>query len=419
MVTTLGLIDETKDRGAEIARAARPAALAFIFVTVLVDVLAFGLVIPVLPRLVEKLAGGGTRDAAQWVGIFGTTFAVIQLVSSPFQGALSDRFGRRPIILASCLGLGLDFALMAIAPTIGWLLVGRVVSAITSASFSTANAYVADVTPPEGRAKSFGMLGAAFGLGFILGPMLGGFLGGKDLRYPFFAAGALATANFAYGLFVLPESLPPEKRAKSLGARGLNPLAPLALFRTSPQLLGLAVVILLYNLAHHVYPSVFVLFADAKFSWGPREVGGVLAVVGVFSVIVQVGLVGRIVAKLGERKTVLVGSLFGALGFAIFGLAPTGLGFLAGIPVMSLWGIASPATQAILTRHVPEDAQGRLQGAVSSLNSLTGIVGPGLYTTVFAAFVGEGARIVQPGAPFVVASGLVVLAFLAALRWAR
>jgi DHA1 family tetracycline resistance protein-like MFS transporter len=387
----------------------RSAALIFIFVTVLVDVLAFGLIIPVLPHLVEDLVGGDVVDAAYWVGVFSTTFAVIQFVCSPIQGALSDRYGRRPVILASCFGLGADFVLMALAPTLTWLLVGRVLSAITSASFTTANAYIADVTPPDKRAQSFGMIGAAFGVGFVIGPALGGWLGGIDLRLPFWAAAVLALVNFVYGLFVLPESLAPDKRIQSVTWKTLNPLGALVFFSRNRGLLGLAAVIFLYNLAHYVYPSIFVLFAEEQFHWGPQEVGWTLGVVGVFSILTQVFLVKRVVGGLGERNAVLFGSVAGAIGFAVYGLATTWPVFVAGIPIMSLWGVSSPATQSMITRQVAADEQGRAQGAISSMQSLTGILGPGLYTTVFAYFIGA------PGAPFLVASALVVCALVAAI----
>ncbi len=393
----------------------RSAALIFIFVTVLVDVLAFGLIIPVLPHLVEDLAGGDVADAAHWVGVFSTTFAIIQLVSSPIQGALSDRYGRRPVILASCFGLGADFVLMALAPTLTWLFVGRVLSAITSASFTTANAYIADITPPDKRAQSFGMIGAAFGVGFVIGPALGGWLGGIDLRLPFWAAAVLTLVNFVYGLFVLPESLAPDKRSRSVTWKTLNPFGALAFFSRNRALLGLASILLFYNLAYYVYPSVTVLFADARFGWGPQEVGWMLGVVGVSSIVTQVLLVKRVVGGLGERNAVIFGSLAGAIGFAIYGLATTWPVFVAGIPVLSLWGVSSPATQAMITRQVAADEQGRAQGALSSLQSLTGIVGPGLYTSVFAYFIGEDAPVHAPGAPFLVASALVVCALVAAM----
>jgi DHA1 family tetracycline resistance protein-like MFS transporter len=393
----------------------RRAALIFIFVTVLVDVLAFGLVIPVLPHLVEDLAGGDVVEAAHWVGVFSTTFAIIQLVSSPIQGALSDRFGRRPVILALCFGLGADFVLMALAPSLTWLFVGRVLSAITSASFTTANAYIADITPPEERAQSFGMIGAAFGVGFVIGPALGGWLGGVDLRLPFWVAAVLAFVNFVYGVFVLPESLAPDRRSKSVTWKTLNPFGALVFFSRNRALLGLAAVVFLYNLAHYVYPTVFVLYAAERFVWGPQEVGWTLGVVGAFAVFTQVFLVKRVVGGLGERNAVLFGSVAGAIGFAVYGLAATWPVFLAGIPIMSLWGVSSPATQSMITRQVAADEQGRAQGALSSLQSLTGILGPGLYTTVFAYFIGEDAPLYAPGAPFLVASALVVCALIAAV----
>lgn len=398
---------------------ARQAALIFIFITVLIDILAFGLIIPVLPHLVQQFVGGNMVSAAYWVGIFGTMFALIQFITAPIQGTLSDRYGRRPVILLSCLGLGLDFIFMALAPSLMWLFVGRVISAITSASFTTANAYIADVTAPEKRAQAFGMIGAAFGLGFIIGPVIGGWLGGIDLRYPFWGAAILALCNFAYGWFVLPESLPREKRTPRFDWAHANPLGSLMLLKRYPQVFGLAAVVLLINLAHYVYPSVFVLYADYRYGWGPQAVGYVLAVVGIFSVLVNVVVVKRVVASLGERRTLLVGLLFGTFGFAIYGLAPTGTWFLAGIPIMAMWSLAMPSTQALVTRQVGADAQGRIQGALTSLVSFAGIIGPALYTSVFALFIGTRAPLHAPGAPFLLACAFLVCAGLIAWRFAR
>ena len=398
---------------------ARKAALIFIFVTVLIDILAFGLIIPVLPHLVQDFVGGDTRVAAHWVGIFGTAFALIQFFSAPIQGTLSDRFGRRPVILLSCLGLGLDFIFMALANSLPWLFVGRVISAITSASFTTANAYVADITPPAKRAQAFGMIGAAFGLGFIIAPVIGGWLGEIDLRLPFWGAAVLALCNFAYGWFVLPESLPKEKRTAKFDWSHANPLGSMKLLRRYPQVFGLAAVVLLINLAHYVYPSVFVLFADYRYHWGPRMVGYVLAVVGIFSVLVNAVLVKRAVAFFGERRTLLIGLLCGTVGFAIYGYAPTGTWFLAGIPIMAIWAFAMPATQALITHQVGPEAQGRIQGALTSLVSLAGVVGPAFYTEVFAWFIGPRASSHQPGAPFFAAGVLLLCALAVAWRYAR
>ncbi|KRD31564.1 MFS transporter [Lysobacter sp. Root916] len=397
---------------------ARRAALVFIFITVLIDVLSFGLIIPVLPGLIKQFAGD-TEHAAYWIAAFGTVFAGVQFVCAPIQGALSDRFGRRPVILLSCLGLGLDFVFMALANTLPWLMVGRVISGMTSASFSTANAYIADVTKPEDRAKSFGMIGAAFGLGFIIGPWLGGELGYYDVRLPFWFAAGLALLNFFYGLFVLPESLPPERRSAKFDWRHANPFGSLALLARYPQVFGLAAVVFIANLAHYVYPSVFVLFAGDQYDWGSREVGRVLLLVGVFSVIVNAFLVGRFVKGMGERRTLLFGLTCGAIGFAIYGSAEVGWLFLIGLPISALWGLAAPATQALITRQVGADVQGRIQGALMSLISLAGFFGPTLFAGSFGYFVSKSTPVHLPGVPWFIASGLLVLGVLIAWRYAR
>lgn len=385
----------------------------------LIDVLSFGLIIPVLPHLVQDFVGGSIASAAVWVGIFGTAFAAIQFVSAPIQGALSDRFGRRPVILLSCLGLGLDFIFMALANSLPWLMVGRVLSGIASASFTTANAYIADITPQENRAKAFGMIGAAFGVGFIIGPLIGGWLGSIGLRLPFWFAAGLALLNFLYGWLVLPESLPPEKRAKKFDWSHANPIGSLVLLRRYPQVFGLAAVVLLANLAHYVYPSIFVLFADYRFAWGPREVSWVLAAVGVCSVIVQAGLIGAVVKRFGERRTLLFGLACGVVGFLIYAFAEVGWIFLIGLPISALWGMAAPATQALITRQVGPEMQGRIQGAIMSLVSLAGILGPLLFTTAFAWFIGERAPAHLPGAPWLVAAILLLGAWAVGWRYAR
>ena len=398
---------------------ARRAALAFIFVTVLIDILSFGVIIPVLPHLVEQFTGGDIASAARWVGVFGMVFAAVQFVSTPVQGALSDRYGRRPVILISCLGLGLDFVFMALASSLPMLLVGRIISGIASASYTTANAYIADVTPPEQRAKSYGMIGAAFGLGFVIGPMIGGWLGGIDLRLPFWFAAGLALLNFLYGWFVLPESLPPERRSARFDASHANPFGALRLLRSYPQVFGLAAVVLLANLAHYVYPSVFVLFADYRYGWGPREVGWVLACVGVLSIVVNAGLVGRTVRALGERRTLLLGLACGVLGFAVYGMADSGWMFMLGLPISALWALAAPSTQALITREVGPEVQGRIQGALMSLVSLAGVIGPVLFAGSFGYFVDEHAPLHMPGAPWFIAAALLACAVLIAWRFAR
>lgn len=390
--------------------AARKAALVFVFVTILLDILAFGIIIPVLPQLIKQMAGGDTISAAHWVGVIGTVFAVVQFFFNPIQGALSDRYGRRPVILLSNLGLGLDFILMAVVQTLPWLVIARVISGMTSASFSTANAYIADVTPPEKRAAAFGTLGAAFGIGFVLGPALGGALGEMDLRLPFWVAAGLALANFCYGFFVLPESLAPEQRSARLDWRNANPLGALLLLRRYPQVYLLAAVVFLSQLAHYVLNTIFVLYADYRYQWGPQAVGYTLGLVGVCNGIVQALLVGRIVQRFGERRAIFAGLLFGALGFVWQGMAATGWISLAAIPLLALWGCAGPATQALVTRQVDPSEQGRLQGALAGLASLAGIIGPALYTQIFGWSIATDSTVHLPGAAFLLAALLLLIA---------
>ena len=401
------------------AHAPRRAALAFIFVTVLIDILSFGIIIPVLPHLVQQLIGGSIGRAALWSGVFSTMFAAIQFVCSPIQGALSDRYGRRPVILLSNLGLGVDFAVMALAPTLGVLFVGRAISGMTSASFSTANAYIADVTPRDRRAQAFGLLGAAFGIGFVVGPALGGFLGGIATRLPFWVAAGLSLTNFCYGLLVLPESLPPQKRSTRFDFGHANPLGALLLLRRYPQVLGLAALVFLSQLAHYVLQSTFVLYTDYRYGWGPQAVGYTLALVGLCSGVVQAGLVGRLVPRFGNRRVLLAGQAFGIAGLALMGLAGSGGLFLAAIPLIALWGLSGPPTQAIMTGQVDPHEQGRLQGAITSLTAFSGIFGPSLFTSVFAAFIGRDAGLHLPGAAFLLAAALMVVGLVVADRATR
>jgi DHA1 family tetracycline resistance protein-like MFS transporter len=396
----------------------RQAALVFIFITVLLDMLALGMIIPVLPQLVVGFLAGDTARGAEIYGIFGTVWALMQFLFSPLLGALSDRFGRRPVILLSNLGMGLDYIVMAWAPSLGWLFLGRIISGITASSISTAYAYIADVTPPEKRAGSFGLLGAAFGVGFVLGPAIGGLLGEYGPRLPFWFAAAFSLANFLYGLLVLPESLPQERRAR-FSWRRANPIGSLVLLRSHPELLGLASVQFLAQLAHVALPSVFVLYANYRYGWGQRAVGLTLAGVGICSMIVQAGLVRPIVARFGERRALLIGLLAGAAGFAIYGLADNGLLFCLGIPVMSFWGLATPAAQALMTRRVAPSEQGQLQGANSSLTGIAGLIGPGLFTLTFSAFIGPARGWHLPGAPFLLAALLLAASAALARRVTR
>jgi DHA1 family tetracycline resistance protein-like MFS transporter len=396
----------------------RNAAAAFIFVTILLDMLALGLIIPVLPKLVESFVDNDTASAARIFGLFGTAWALMQFLFSPILGALSDRFGRRPVVLLSNFGLALDYVLMALAPSLTWLFIGRVISGITSASISTAFAYIADVTPPERRAAVFGKIGAAFGAGFILGPALGGLLGGMDPRLPFWIAAGLSFANTLYGWLILPESLPSERRSP-FRWKSANPLGALHLLRSNRILAGLSLANFFAQLAHVVLPSTFVLYASYRYGWGTATVGLTLALVGVFSMVVQGAGVGPIVKRIGERRALLLGLASGALGFLIYGAAPTGELFWLGIPVMSLWGIAGAAIQALTTQMVTPEQQGQLQGATNSVQSVSQLVGPFLFTLTFAYFISDSALLKLPGAPFLLASALLMLSLLIAWRTMR
>ena len=390
------------------------AAFAFIFVTVLLDMLAFGMVIPVLPVLVVHFLGDDTARGAAVYGVFGTVFALMQFLFAPVQGALSDRFGRRPVILLSNIGLGADYVLMALAPSIGWLFVGRTIAGITSASFSIAGAYIADVVPPEQRAGKFGMMSVAFGIGFVLGPAVGGLLGAYDPRLPFWTAAALSLLNALYGFFVLPESLPPERRGKFEIATA-NPAGSLALLRSREGLLPFASANFLNYDAHDVQPSVLVLYTTYRYGWDQQTVGFMLALVGVATAIVGGGLVQPIVNRLGERNALLLGLFIGATGFAYYGLAPTGFLFACGVPYLALWGITFPSAQGLMTRYVSVSEQGRLQGAITSLRGIAGLIAPILFTQIFAFAIAPTLASPLPGAPFLLAALLVAAAL--GLAW--
>jgi MFS transporter, DHA1 family, tetracycline resistance protein len=389
----------------------RGAAFIFIFITVLLDMLALGVIIPVLPKLVVDFLAGDTARAAEVYGIFGAVWALMQFVFSPIHGGLSDRFGRRPLILISNFGLGLDYILMALAPNLWWLFVGRAISGITAASLATSYAYIADVTPPELRAARFGMLGVAFGVGFVLGPALGGLAGALDPRLPFWIAAGLSLINGVYGLLVLPESLPRERRAPFAWRRA-NPLGSLTLLRSQPQLLGLAGVGFVSNLAHTSLPSISVLYMMVRYGWDERLVGLTMAGVGICSMVVQGLLIGPVVKRCGERFALLAGLLFGVAGFATFGLAATGVMFWAGIPLLALWGIASAALLGLMSHQVGPNEQGALQGANSSLMGIANLFGPLVFAQALASSISHADL---PGLSFGLASAMLALALL--LAW--
>ena len=393
----------------------RGGAVIFIFVTILLDTLALGVIIPILPKLVESFVDNDTASAAKIFGVFGAAWALMQFFFSPILGGLSDRFGRRPVVLLSNFGLAPDYVLMALAPSLAWLFVGRVISGITSASISTSFAYIADITPPEKRAAVFGKVGAAFGAGFILGPAIGGLLGGMDPRLPFWVAAGLSFANTLYGFLILPESLPSDRRSP-FRWKSANPLGSLHLLRSDRVLAGLSLANFFGQVAHVVLPSTFVLYATYRYGWDAATVGLTLALVGVCAMVVQGAGIGPIVSRLGERRALLLGLGCGAIGFLIFGMAPTGPLFWLGIPVMAFWGVAGAATQSLMTRLVAPDQQGQLQGATNSVQSVSQLVGPFLFTLTFAYFIGAQAPAKLPGAPFLLASALLLLALVIAAR---
>jgi DHA1 family tetracycline resistance protein-like MFS transporter len=391
------------------------AAFAFIFVTVLLDMMALGIVIPVLPKLIKAFMGGDTGSAAHVVGYFGFAWALMQFLFQPVLGALSDRFGRRPVIILSNTGLGLDYILMALSPNLWFLFAGRVISGITAASFSTAGAYIADVTPPEKRAARFGLLGAAFGLGFVIGPAVGGVLGDIGLKIPFWGAAVLSLINAAYGFFVLPESLVRERRA-SFSWRRANPIGSLKLLGSNPLLTRLATAGFLQRFAHGSLPSMFVLYADYRYGWDARTVGLTLAAVGALQLVVSGGMVRPAIARFGERGTLMVGLVSGLTGFALYGFAPTGEIFVAALPLVALWGLANPAIQSMSTRLVDPSEQGQLQGAQSSLGSIADMAGPLIYSQIFAFGISRTSGIHLPGAPYYLAALFVLGALFVCLQ---
>lgn len=391
----------------------RQAAIAFIVVTAVLDVMALGIVIPVLPKLIEQFTGSNAQ-AGLINGVFVAIWAVMQFLCSPLIGAISDRYGRRPVVLISSAGLALDYVLLALAPDLWWLALARIIGGITTASFSTASAYLADVTPPEGRAKAFGIIGAAWSAGFVLGPLVGGVLGEMGGRTPFWAAAALQTIVFFYGLFVLPESLAPEKRM-AFDWRRANPLGSLRLLSSHPELQGLAGVNFLLWFSHHVFTAVFVLYAAQRFGWGPGEVGGMLALVGALDIVVQAFITGPSVKRYGDRNVMVVGLIGGAVGLAVMGLATTPFGFIASLIPNAMWGLAMPTLQSLMTRRVSESEQGQLQGANSSVQSIAGILSPLFFGWIYSRTSGDRPVVDLPGTAFVIAA--VVLALAALLGW--
>jgi DHA1 family tetracycline resistance protein-like MFS transporter len=397
----------------------RAASFGFIFASALMNAVSFGIMIPILPNLIKEFSGGDTAQAAQMHVIFAAVWGVMQLFCAPVLGLLSDRIGRRPVLLISLFGLGADFLFMAFAPSLAWLFVGRVINGLTAASFSTANAYLADITPPERRAKAFGWMGSAFSFGFLIGPALGGALGEIDLRLPFLAAAAVTGLNWLYGLLILPESLPPEQRAARFDWGKANPLGSLVFLRSKSELLGLAFVGFLFQLAHMVLPSIFVLYAGYRYGWTPGVLGLTMMLTGALGVAVQALLVGPVVARVGERGALLIGAFAGALGFAMYGYAPTGWAYLAASPVFALVNLLQPGLQGMMTRRVAPNEQGQLQGAMQALQGISAVLAPIVFGFVFAWAVRHEATLQMPGLPIYLAAGLLLAAFLIGLQTGR
>lgn len=411
-----------------VAPPGRSAAFRFIFACALMNAVSFGIMIPVLPNLIKQFAGGDTAHASEINVVFSVTWGLMQFFCGPILGMLSDRIGRRPVLLISFFGLAVDFLFMTFAPTLAWLFIGRIINGMTAASFSTANAYVADVTPPEARAKTFGMMGAAFSFGFLIGPVMGGFLAGSAmqhlmgnfaLRLPFLVAGILTAINWLYGYFILPESLPVERRMTKFDWTRANPVGALGFLKAHGALLGLATTGFLFQLSHTVLPSIFVLYAGYRYHWGPDIVGLTLLLTGLLGILVQTLMVGPVVARIGERGALLLGTLGGAIGFALYGFAPNGWAYVASAPVFALINFTQPGLQGLMTRRVGPQEQGRLQGANQSLQGIASITGPLVFGESFAWAIRHDAVVHAPGLPIFISASLMLIAFFLAVKVGR
>lgn len=396
--------------------AGRKAAFGFIFASSVLNAISFGIMIPVLPNLIKQFTGGDYAAASDWNVVFATTWGLMQFFSGPVLGLLSDRVGRRPVLLLSLGGLAADFLMMALAPSLGWLFLGRVINGMTAASFSTAGAHVADVTAPEKRAKAFGLMGSAFGLGFLIGPVLGGLLAQHSLRLPFFVAAAVTAVNWLYGFFVLPESLPPARRVDRFNWAKANPVGSLIFLRRHAQLLDLAAISFLFQFGQTVLPTVFVLYTGYRYHWNILVMSLTLMATGALGILTQVVAVGPVVARIGERGALLLGALGGAAGFALYGFAPTGWIYLAASPIFALMNFIQPGIQGLTTRRVGPSEQGQLQGALQSLQGIASIIGPMVFGTTFAWAVRNDPKWHTPGLPIYLAAAALVAAFIVGLR---
>ncbi len=396
----------------------KSAATSFVLITVLIDSIGFGVIIPVLPRLISELAHVDTSGAARYGGLLFAAYSVMQFLFSPVMGGLSDQYGRRPVLLASLFGFGLDYLLLVFAPSIGWLFVGRIIAGIMGASFTTAAAYMADISTPEKRAQNFGMIGAAFGLGFIVGPIIGGFVSDFGTRAPFMVAGALTILNWLYGYFVLPESLSLENRRKFDWKRA-NPVGALINLRRFPMIIGLIAALFLLYISSFSTQGTWTYYTKEKFNWSEREVGLSLTFVGVMIALVQGFLTRILIPKLGTKKAIYTGFMFSILGSLAYCFANEGWMVYAIMIPFSLGGLAGPAMQGIISGQVPANEQGELQGSLTSLNSVASIIGPVLMTSLFARFTAKDAPIYFPGVPFLASVILTTISLLLIMRTLR
>lgn len=382
-------------------------ALTFVLMTVTLDAIGIGLIFPVMPDLIRQVTGEDLSHAAIWGGVLATSFAVMQFLFGPIIGSLSDRYGRRPVLLLSLLVMGLDYLVMAVAPTIWLLLIARVVAGITAATFSTATAFIADITPPDQRAAKFGLIGAGFGIGFVLGPLIGGLLASYDVRAPFYAAAVLAFANLAFGWFVLPETVTDATR-RPFSLRRANPLGALLSVSRLPGVRLTLACFLILGIAMNVYPAIWAYYGQARFGWDTSMVGISLAIYGISFAVGQAVLVGPLIRRFGEHRAAHYGMWVDVVTLAALGVITSGPLAMGLTPITALGGVVTPALQSIASRAAPENAQGELQGVMASLNAIAMITSPLIMTATFSAFTAPGAAVFAPGAPFLLASGLMI-----------
>lgn len=394
------------------------SSLSFIFVTILIDCIGFGVIIPVLPNLIRELSGEPIANASEIGGLLLVAYAIAQFLFAPIVGGLSDKFGRRPILLISLFGLGIDYIFLSFAPSLTWLFVGRIIAGITGASFTTAMAYIADISTPEKKAQNFGIVGVAFGIGFIIGPMIGGLFSNMGIRVPFMISAGLALLNWLYGYFILPESLAKENR-RSFSWKRANPIGSLLSVSKYPAIIGLITALLLLYISSHAVQSNWGFYVIEKFKWNSEMIGYSLSLVGLAVAIVQGGLIRIVIPKIGSKNAIILGLSLYIIGFTCFAFAPNGLMMMIFILPYCLAGIGNPAMQTIISNQVPSNAQGEIQGIVTSMQSLGAIIGPFLMAYIFAYFIDKNNSIYFPGAPFILSAFLTIIALFIAIKALR